>query len=490
MAECQLVNLWKLGVGGNVTDLRMSTDGQYLLAKGDGRIAYCNWGPQLLWEGKAQGALRHGAVNSSRDQVLAASDSVVYSFNSEGKLLWGEVTEWTVQALHLDTTTHCIAASKSKTVSCLDRKGQPVWRHILRKTVQSVTISPDGQWILVGGEDGTVACLNHRGQVVWTSQLDKPIVSIGAGEGIVAVGDAGNIVHCLDDDGCELCQHEVGSKLRSVAVSAAGKHVAAGTEGELYQFFFTDAAVLFVPIRPKQGGAQNALQRIGLGNIQNVFMNHDGGCLLVEGKDDQRCYNLDGTLMWSCPKLDLGEILARQKEREEAERRRKEWEEAERRRKEREETERRRKEQLATELLTRSAAEQAARPAAEQAVKQIREAFTKHVYSQSSTKAREAKARQNIRLEGEILDLYFDGKGYLFVPVADLNTVRRAVKLAKRTNIYIIASDASNDVVQMVKRTRGVDLYRLSDMTKTTGLFGGSDFEPFMLAQGKMFTKK
>jgi hypothetical protein len=144
----------------------------------------------------------------------------------------------------------------------------------------------------------------------------------------------------------------------------------------------------------------------------------------------------------------------------------------------------------AAQQAARQVAQQAVRLVAQEKVRKIREAFTKHTYSQSSTKAPEAKARQNIRLEGEILDLYFDGKGYLFVLAVDLDTVRRAVKLAKRTNIYIIAYNASKDVVQMVKRTRGVDLYRLSDMAKTTGVFGGSDFEPFMLAQGKMFTKK
>jgi hypothetical protein len=476
MAQCQLVNLWKLEIGGNVGDIRMSADGQYLLAKGDGRIAYCNWGPQLLWEGKARGPLRHMTASSSRDQVLAASDDVVYSFSSEGKLLWGVVTKWTVQALHLDTTTHCIAASRDRTVSYLDQQGQPIWQHDLRKTVQSVAISPDGQWILVGGEDSKVICLDHRGQVVWTSQLDKPIVSISAGEGIVAVGDAGNVVHCLDGDGRELCNYEVRGQLKGVAVSAAGRYVAVGTEDELHQFILTTSSFFMAPLRPKRDGIKGTLEELGTRNIHNVFMNHDGACLLIEGTKDQRCYDLEGTFMWSCPKVDLGEILARQKEREKAERLR------------REPTERKepKRQQLAAEMLARMAAEQAA----EQALHQVREAFTKYVYSQSSGKAREAKARQKVSLEGEILDLYFDGKGYLFVAVADLDTVRRAAKLAKRTNIYIVALNAPNDIVQMVKRTKGIDLYRLSDMTKTIGLLGRSDFETFMMLQGKMFTKK
>jgi hypothetical protein len=486
MVECQLVNLWKVEVDGSVKDIRMSADGQYLLTRRDGRIAYYNWGPQLLWEGQARGTLRHVAVSSSREQVLAGSDDVVYSFTSEGKLLWGEVTKWRVQSLHADTTTHCIAASEGRTVGCLDRQGQPVWRHSLRKNVQAVAISPDGQRILVGAEDGTVVCLDRRGQVVWTSQLDKQVVSIGIGKDIIAVGDTGHVVHCFDGNGQELCHYEASGEVKAVAVSGVGRYVAVGMERELHQLFFTDAAVLFMPIRPRQVGAQDALRKLGTGNIQNIFMNHDGGCLLVEGESDLRCYDLEGALLWSCPPVDLAEILARQKEREEAKRRQGEREKAERLRREPTERKEPKRQQLAAEMLARMAAEQAA----EQALHQVREAFTKYVYSQSSGKAREAKARQKVSLEGEILDLYFDGKGYLFVAVADLDTVRRAAKLAKRTNIYIVALNAPNDIVQMVKRTKGIDLYRLSDMTKTIGLLGRSDFETFMMLQGKMFTKK
>jgi hypothetical protein len=115
---------------------------------------------------------------------------------------------------------------------------------------------------------------------------------------------------------------------------------------------------------------------------------------------------------------------------------------------------------------------------------------TEYVYSQSCKTARQAQARQNIRIKDEILDLFFDGKGYLFVTTARFDTIQQAAKLAKRISIYIITHDASNNVIQMVKRTRGVNLYRLSDMTKITGRRGDRDFEAFMQLRGKKFTRK
>jgi len=485
MAECQLVVLWKAGVGRNVSDVRMSADGQYLLAKGDGQVAYYNWGPQLLWQGRVQGTLRHVAVSSKRDRVLLASDGVVCSLKCDGQRLWDGLTRWTVQALHLNATQHCIVGSDGSSVGCLDQKGEPIWQHDLRKAVRSVTISPDGQWILAGGEDSKVTCLNCQGQVIWVSQLDQQVTAIGAGRGIVGVGDASNVVHCLDGNGHELCRYEIRGQLKNVAVNTAGKYIAVGTESELYQFFLTDATMLFMPVRPMQTGAQGALEQLGADNIQNVSMNHDGLCLLVEGRDDQRCYDLEGRLLWSYPKAALKTILDEYRHKEGQEK-------AERQLPRKEDLTAKQSAQQAAEVAARLARQQAAelaRLAVQRSVKQIQEAFTAYVVSQSGGKAREAQARQNVRLEGEVLDLYFDGKGYLFVPVADLDTVRRAAKLARHTNIYIVTHSAPDDVIQLVKRTRGVNLCRLSDMTKTTGLFEGSDFETFMMLQGKMLTK-
>jgi hypothetical protein len=492
MAEWQLVSLWKTEAGGSLSDIRMSTDGQYLLTRGDGRIAYYNWGPQLLWQGRAQSTLSHVAVGSNRDQILAASDDMIYSFSHDGTLLWDGSTKWKVEALYLNATADCIAASNGTRVGCLSEQGKPIWQHDLRKTVRSIAISPDGQWVLAGGEDSRVTCLDRQGHVVWTSQFDKQIVSIAAGESMVTVGDAGQAVHCLDSDGYELCQREMSGQIKSVAASATGKHIAVGTEGELHQFLFTDAPVLFMPVRPKHTGAQNALQQLGTDNVQNVFMNHDGGCLLVEGKQDRRCYDLEGNLLWSCPKIDVKTLRQEEERRRREEASRRQEEERHRAQEQRQQEKEHRpsiivEAQRAGEELLRKQEE---RRQIQAFVRQTRHAFTEYVYSQSRKRARKAQARQNIRIKGEILDLFFDGKGYLFVTTARLDTIQRAAKLAKRTSIYIITHDASNNVVQMVKRTRAVNLYRLSDMTKTTGQGEGSDFETFMQLQGNKFTPK
>jgi len=312
MADYRLVRLWGPETTGSVSDIRMSASGEYLLVKGNGRIAYYNWEPRLLWQGNAQGVSKHMVVDSNRDQVLAASHNMIYSYNRNGDLLWDGLTEWRVQALHLSATVHCIVASNGTRVGCLDQKGKPIWQHDLRKTAQCIAVSPNGQWILAGGEDNRVTCLNQQGQVAWTSQFDRQVVSISAGEGMVAVGDAGKVVHCLDSDGYELCHHETRGQLKSIAASANDKYVAVGTEDELHQFFLTNAEVFFVPIRPGHAGAGNALEQLGASNIQNIFMNHDGGCLLVEGMLDQRCYDLEGTLLWSCPKIDVSKPRPRE----------------------------------------------------------------------------------------------------------------------------------------------------------------------------------
>ena len=101
---------------------------------------------------------------------------------------------------------------------------------------------------------------------------------------------------------------EMDSKIKGVAISVASNYIAVGTEGGLHQFLLTDAPFIFVPVQPKQAGARATLERLGTENVHNVFMNYDGGCLLVEGALDGQCYDLEGKLLWSCPKIDAKKL--------------------------------------------------------------------------------------------------------------------------------------------------------------------------------------
>ena len=456
MVAHQLISVWRSEIGSVVSEIQLSADGQFLLTKGDGRIAYLNWGNELLWQGQIQGELQHLSTIPERDQVLAASDVNFYSFDRNGRLLENSLMDqWIVQRLHVGTHSVFAVASKDKVLGCLDDQGQLLWQHNLRNTVRTVAISPNGDLIVAGGADGQIIGLNSRGGVLWTSRLNKPIVSASAGNDIVAVADTDNILHCLDGNGQELCNYKLeGSLLQSVAVSAVGKYIAVGSETELSLFFYTAASVIFMPVHPSKPGAKVALEDMGRQQIYNIIMNHTGELLIVEGKDEHFCYDLEGSLLWRCPKISIAPPLPPPPD-----------------------------DPPLDDLPPPDPSPE------EQLIRNVRQTFAQHVYAQSGNKADAAKARQDVRLEGEILDLYFDGKGYLFVPNADIETIQRAVRLIKHTNIYLVCYHTSSEIVRMAKRTNGIELYRLSDMIKTTGWLGGSDFETFMLMQGRRFTR-
>jgi hypothetical protein len=85
-------------------------------------------------------------------------------------------------------------------------------------------------------------------------------------------------------------------------------------------------------------------------------------------------------------------------------------------------------------------------------------------------------------LGGDELDLYFDGRGYLFVSVLDQATLDKAVRLARHTRIYIVAHHARDDLVDKVKHAKDVELYRLQDMAKTMW-FSTTAFDQVMFSQ-------
>jgi hypothetical protein len=124
-------------------------------------------------------------------------------------------------------------------------------------------------------------------------------------------------------------------------------------------------------------------------------------------------------------------------------------------------------------------------------LEQIKQAFVSYAQSESARLDREAQARLNVWLNGERLDLYFKGQGYIFEVNADRDSLQRAIRLAQNFNITIIAIYANSDTVVNVKQTKRVELYRLDDMTKTEGgLFRISDFEAYIILALKQTFRK
>lgn len=146
--------------------------------------------------------------------------------------------------------------------------------------------------------------------------------------------------------------------------------------------------------------------------------------------------------------------------------------------KRREEEEAQKKKKLEEEALQKKAELHNER--LQQYMQTIKLDFTRHVRGWGQWKTEEAQARQNVRLDNDILDLYFDGKGYLFTPVADDNTIKKAARLARFTNIYVIAYQAPNDLIEMVRKISGVELYRLTDRIKTANGWSWFDFDIFI----------
>src|SRR5688572_7706956 len=185
-------------------------------------------------------------------------------------------------------------------------------------------------------------------------------------------------------------------------------------------------------------------------------------------------------------RLALEKAEAERIAREKAENERKEKEEAERIEREKAEAERKAKaeaERLArikaeTERKEKEAREEAER--IQQYIWKLQRNFAQHVRGWGNWKTDEAQVRQNIRLDNATLDLYFDGKGYLFTPLADHKIIEKAAKLARYTNIYVIAYEASDSLLEMVRHINGVEIYRLIDRTKTSNSWSWFDFEIFI----------
>lgn len=501
----------------NPTHLALSNQGDYLIARGqEGELAYYNWKRELLWSGQGAKNPAKVIVSSDRQRAAVHQDSVIHAFDAQGQAIWGYSTDWPVLDLFMNGAQPIIAAARGREVVNLNLEGAPVWRFSTPTTVRSLAISLTGQNLVVG-LDKNLICLDAQGQPRWQFPMNETAALLSFGRDRIVVADRSGAIYCLNDQGELLAVYENNEgQIQALAISGSGGYVAVAFNDAIRQMqLLRSGALVITPMLPERPGIAQDLQAFKPGEIRDLHLSPASDSILAETPATLFCYQLDGVLVWRCQKINpdiyikplaksvifgrvqngqgkqivlirQNNVIARLSISQSGTFRFQGLAKGVYSVQMADDTNVR-QDNISVDgtnsreiNLTPIIIQPPPNPV-ELFMEKLQSEFIEFTQFRGALKAQAAQTRTRVPLVGEILDVYFDGNGYLFVTKDTDETLRRARRLAQKTNIYIVAYDASDQFLQDVKQTKGVELYRLDDMVKTGGMFAGkSEFETFM----------
>jgi WD40 repeat protein len=148
--------LWDYDMGTDGYAIAMSENGRKIALGCDNQgVYYLNSREGESWS-YGTGKLVKGIALTPDGRFVAAGsvDRCVYLSTGEGEHLWKYPTEDAVLATALSNEANEIFAASGRTVYILDRAGADLQKIAFDGRVESVAVTPDGEFLVVGGGDG------------------------------------------------------------------------------------------------------------------------------------------------------------------------------------------------------------------------------------------------------------------------------------------------------------------------------------------------
>jgi len=223
---------WKYNAGEEVVDVRMSMDGNYIVAVTDwpAKVILLDSSGSLIWDESVSDRLESVSISGNGSRiVVGTSYKDVLLFDGDGELLWEkELTTRSLYDVDMSADGRYIVLGGYDNVTYLyDNMGVQVWNFTLGYWVESVSISSDGEYVAAGSWDDFVYLFNGDGELLWKFNTTWAVyaVSVSPEGNFVAAGNSYGNVSFFDNSGNRLWQTAVGDS-DGISVSANGEYIA------------------------------------------------------------------------------------------------------------------------------------------------------------------------------------------------------------------------------------------------------------------------
>ncbi|MCD4684852.1 MAG: PQQ-binding-like beta-propeller repeat protein, partial [Anaerolineae bacterium] len=183
------------------------------------------------------------ALSHEGDHIFAAADGhMVCAFDRTGSERWQfemPARPWAgVQVAH-ETGVLFVGANDNR-VYCLDFAGQEHWRFDTGGHVNALAITPDGRICAAGGKANAVFVLNEHGNVLREHRMQEDVygLTLSPDGQYLLIGTNDRQIRMVDlDHDRRVWQHETSGRVHAVAMTPSGRFFTAGTDGRSITVF-------------------------------------------------------------------------------------------------------------------------------------------------------------------------------------------------------------------------------------------------------------
>lgn len=224
-------HLWTFESPSSVCAISISIDGAYV-AIGSDRLCLLDNGGKLLWTYETNGTVRELSPFSSDGNFFALASmgnfvTKVYLFSKDGKSSWGHEYNVISQAVSLSADGNYVVVGSNNGLYLYNREGGLLWNRDIG-AVDSAFSTVDGSYIAAVAWNTTyrggmiLYYFDRHGKLLWRKENVKPPFSFSADEGYVLAGGS-----VFGKEG-SVVRNSIADR---AYISSDGGHVAMATKG-------------------------------------------------------------------------------------------------------------------------------------------------------------------------------------------------------------------------------------------------------------------
>ncbi len=241
--------LWSYETDSLITDLKMSLDGNRV-------IAGCESGAVYVFTAKGA-LLRKFSMPEKIVRVAVSPCGEYYAWmalngqlsfaDKSGVIRWKEKLGNYVRDMDISREGRFIVIGVNDEVIFKDRKGEAFWQERVPRWATRVRISPDSHKVFVGMDNGDYWCFSDEGNILWKKNLGGRVTDIdvsGESNYSCAVTSSGK-TFIYDASGNELVSFDAGQEVKYAPFKQEIIELMAGNRGQYAYFLSYDKKQLW-----------------------------------------------------------------------------------------------------------------------------------------------------------------------------------------------------------------------------------------------------
>ncbi len=262
----------------NITSIDVNDDStQFAVGTYGATVFIYNESGEVIRELPANNVITGVSFLADNSLLVTSDDRNLYYYNANGELEWSKSFDLALKTVDSSEDGSVIAVylSGSNEVILINDSGDILNQFNTGFMINALSVSNNGEWIVVGGADQYVRLFDKDGNKINEISAAGIINDIAISDsGLIAVGGDNSRVYLIDLDGATVAEVTTDWKVTSVDIISNGQYISASDMRGNYYLINQDGEVLW---KQKGDGIARTVAIGGLG--KTLYTGADGGII-------------------------------------------------------------------------------------------------------------------------------------------------------------------------------------------------------------------